>query len=239
MAKPLLARDLNVDVRGLTTSLIPDGSGIQIDFDLVDHLVIGRSTDGKRAVLPLKEGTVAEFKARFADLVASLGGTPHFSDLPSEVPDPVRFSQDTRPRPYDADAVARYFRALVLVDSVYKTYRTGFIGKSSPVHLFWGAMDLAVTRFSGGAAPMHPGNIPGLPDAVTRDAYDHQCASAGFWPGGIGSSEASFYAYTYPVVEGYPAIEVSPGEAVWDTTWGNSCSHMKRSGGRRTLQPPS
>src|SRR5262249_39596344 len=155
-------------------------------FDLVNHVVIGEAADGRRAELPLGPMSVADFHGRFRDLVARLGGTAEFDGRPNEVPDAIPFQDDTRSRPYDADAVTRFFHALVAVSRVFSRFRTGFTGKVSPVHLFWGSFDLAVTRFSGRRAPLHPGGIPNLPDEVTREAYSDEVSSAGFWPGGGG-----------------------------------------------------
>src|SRR4029079_18814165 len=126
--------------------------------------------------------------------------------------DPVPFRQDRRPRPYDADAVARFFQALVAMVPVFQRFRTGFIGKVSPVHLCWGSFDLAVTRFSGGRAPLHPGGIPALPDAVTREAYSHEVSSAGFWPGGVGVDVPAFYSYAYPAPAGFEGARPEPKE---------------------------
>lgn len=139
---------------GLTSAPIPDGPGIEIVLDLRDHMVVGTCGNGRKASFPLGPTTVAAFRENFLKLIADLGGTPTFSDIPNEVPNPVRFSEDHRDRPYDREAVHRYHLALVAVDRVFNRFRTSFLGKSSPVHLFWGALDLAVTRFSGRRAPL-------------------------------------------------------------------------------------
>ena len=173
--------------RGLTTGLVPDSPGaIELAFDLLDHQLVGHSTAGRSASLPLGPTSAADFDAGVRALIAELGGTPEFHGVPNELPDPLPFAEDRAMRPYDAAAVTRYFRALVSVTLVMQRFRTAFLGKVSPVHLFWGSFDLAVTRFSGRRAPPHPGGIPALPDAVTREAYSHEVASAGFWPGGGG-----------------------------------------------------
>lgn len=206
-----------VDARGFTTSLVPDGpGGIEIGFDLLDHAVIGHATDGRKAEVRLGPMSVAEFHGRFVDLVRSLGGTPEFDEHPNEVPDPIRFPDDRIRRPYDADAVTRFFQALVAIDKVLKQFRTAFVGKVSPVHLFWGSFDMAVTRFSGRRAPLHPGGIPGLPDAITREAYSHQVSSAGFWPGDAKSEFPAFYSYAYPTPEGFAAARIAPDAAYFD-----------------------
>lgn len=210
-----------VTARGLTTSRVPDKpGGIEIRFDLLDHEVVGESTRGGRAAFGLGPMSVAEFHARFIDLLRSLGGTPSFHGRPNELPNPIPFAEDGEPRPYDAEAVTRYFHALVSVVPVFEAFRTGYIGKVSPVHLFWGSFDLAVTRFSGRDAPMHPGGVPGLPDAVTREAYSHEVASAGFWPGGGGADYPAFYAYAYPAPEGFRDAQVAPNAAFFDAGLG-------------------
>jgi predicted GNAT family acetyltransferase len=204
-----------VTPRGLASSPIPDGSGIEILFDLRDHMVMGTSGDGRKASFALGPTTVAAFHANFVRLVSELGGTPIFNGQPNEVPDPVPFSEDHRERPYDRDAVQRFHHASMAVDRVFKTFRTSFLGKCSPVHLFWGALDLAVTRFSGRRAPLHPGGIPALPDDVTREAYDREVSSAGFWPGGGGIDYPAFYAYAYPTPNGFRGASVRPDAAFW------------------------
>ena len=200
---------------GLTSSPIPDGPGIEILFDLRDHMVMGTSGDGRKASFALGPTTVAAFHAGFVRLVSELGGTPTFNGQPNEVPDPVPFSDDHRERPYDRDAVQRFHHASMAVDRVFKTFRTSFLGKCSPVHLFWGALDLAVTRFSGRRAPLHPGGIPSLPDDVTREAYDREVSSAGFWPGGGGLDYPAFYAYAWPTPSGFRGASVRPDAAFW------------------------
>jgi Family of unknown function (DUF5996) len=139
---------------------------------------------------------------------------------PNEVPDPVPFAQDAATRPYDREAVQRFHQALVRIDRVFTRFRTGFLGKVSPVHLFWGSFDLAVTRFSGRGAPLHPGGVPALPDAVTQEAYSHEVSSAGFWPGGGGVDEPMFYSYAYPVPDGFADRPVAPAAARFDQALG-------------------
>jgi hypothetical protein len=153
-------------------------------------------------------------------MLADLDITATVSDAPSEIPDAIPFSKDTKNRPWDADAVHRFHRALVTVDGVFKQFRTGFLGKASPVHFFWGSMDLAATRFSGRIAPRHPGGIPALPDAVTCEAYSHEEASVGFWAGSDAYPKAAFYAYAYPSPEGYAAAKIAPAQAAWNTDMG-------------------
>lgn len=200
---------------GLTSSLIPDGSGIEIVFNFHDHRVSGTGGDGRKASFALGETTVAAFHGKFTRLIAELGGTPDFHGRPNEVADPVPFDEDHRDRPYDRDAVQKFHQALLAIDGVFKKFRTSFLGKSSPVHLFWGSFDLAVTRFSGRQAPIHPGGIPALPDDVAQEAYDREVSSAGFWPGGGGVDYPAFYAYAYPAPNGFRATAVRPDAAFW------------------------
>lgn len=210
-----------VDASGFTTSLVPDGAGgVEIALDLLDHAVIGRATDGRTGRFDLAPMSVAEFHSRFIELLTGLGATPEFHGRPNEVPEPVPFAEDRAERPYDAEAVTRFFRASVAVDRVLKRFRTGYLGKVSPVHLFWGSFDLAVTRFSGRPAPLHPGGVPGLPDDVTREAYSHEVSSAGFWPGGGGVDFPAFYSYAYPAPPGFADAAVQPEAAYSDAALG-------------------
>lgn len=212
---------LYVDARGLSTGLVPDGpGGVDIALDLLEHAVIGRASDGRIARFALRPMSVAAFHEAFVKLLREIGASPTFDGSPNEVPTPVPFAEDTAERPYDAAAVTRFFGALVAVDGVFKRFRTGWLGKVSPVHLFWGSFDLAVTRFSGRRAPLHPGGIPALPDTVTQEAYSHEVSSCGFWPGGGGVEEAAFYAYAYPAPEGFAGAPLAPEAARFDETLG-------------------
>ncbi|MCP3727463.1 DUF5996 family protein [Paraburkholderia sp. CNPSo 3272] len=206
-----------VNTRGLTTSLVPDDpGGVEICFDLLDHVITGSATNGRRSQFALERMSVAGFHTRFVDLLRSLGATPDDFGKPNEVPDPIQFAVDQAERPYDKEAVTRYFQALVAVDRVFKRFHTSFIGKASPVHLFWGSFDLAATRFSGRPAPRHPGGIPALPDSITREAYSHEVSSAGFWPGGNGIDFPAFYSYAYPTPDGFNAGRPTPAAAYYD-----------------------
>jgi hypothetical protein len=209
------------NARGFTTGLVADGpGGIELSLDLIDHQVVGQATDGRMARFALEQMSVASFHARTLDLVRALGGTPQLHGRPNEVPDAVPFAEDHAERPYDADAVTRFFRACVSVASVLQTFRTGYLGKVSPVHLFWGSFDLAVTRFSGRRAPLHPGGIPALPDEVTREAYSHEVSSAGFWPGSGPVDFPAFYSYAYPTPADFAATKVLPDAAYFDKNFG-------------------
>jgi hypothetical protein len=211
---------LYVTPRGLTTGLVPDAGGITVDFDFCDQRLVARSASGARGGFALEPMSIATFFDRAKQAIAGVGGTPTMHAVPSEIPEPIPFARDTQQRPYDAEAVAGYHQALLRVDRVFRQFRTSFLGKVSPVHLFWGALDLAVTRFSGRRAPLHPGGVPGLPDAVTREAYSHEVSSAGFWPGGGGAEDAMFYSYAYPEPEGFREARIEPAAARYDAALG-------------------
>lgn len=212
---------LYVDATGLTTGVVPDTeAGIELKLDLIDHGLVGTNDRGDRRIFALEAGTVAGFCYRAKRLIEELGGTAEFHGSPNELEERVAFERDNRARPYDRDAVTRFHRALVLIDAVLKKFRTGFLGKVSPVHFFWGSFDLAVTRFSGRDAPPHPGGIPNLPDAVTREAYSHEVSSAGFWPGGGGIDEPAFYSYAYPAPPGFSDEPIEPKEAHFERALG-------------------
>lgn len=206
-----------VQPQGLTTSVVPDRpGGIEVMMDLVRHRIRGAAGNGRSASFALEPMTVAEFHRRFLNLIGFLGGTPEFDDTPNELPEVTPFPEDHAPRPYDAAATERFLGALISAHKVFSLFRTGFLGKASPVHLFWGAFDLAVTRFSGRTAPPHPGGIPNLPDEVTREAYSHEVSSAGFWPGGAADIDyPAFYSYAYPEPEGFADARVEPDAAFY------------------------
>jgi len=210
-----------VTPRGLTTSRIPDGDGgIEVQFDFLDAAVVGNCTNGRTTRFALTEMSAADFHARFVQLIDELGGNSEFHGRPNEIPDAIPFAEDTAPRPYDFDAVTRFHRVLLTVSQVFEQFRTGFRGKVSPVHLFWGSFDLAVTRFSGRKAPLHPGGIPNLPDDITQEAYSHEVSSAGFWAGGGPVDDAAFYSYAYPGPDGFPEAAVEPDSAYFDKDFG-------------------
>ncbi|WP_066798250.1 DUF5996 family protein [Sphingomonas soli] len=212
---------LYVMPRGLGTSPIPSNAGpFELEFDLVDHRLAVRMADGSDASIALGAGTIAGFYAELMAVLGAFGIHVAINTLPNEMPDPVRFPEDTQHRPYERAAVEAFHGALCRVDSVFKHFRTGFLGKASPVHFFWGSFDLAVTRFSGRAAPPHPGGVPGLPDAVTREAYSHEVSSAGFWPGSDAYPHAAFYSYAYPAPPGFADAPVRPDAARFDAGLG-------------------
>ncbi len=211
---------LYVTARGLGTSPIPIGAEIfEIEFDFVGQRLAVRTSRGAERSLPLRPQSVADFYRATIDLLDSMGVAVAINETPNEVPDPIRFSEDRIHASYDAAAAHRFWRALVQADRVFKLFRSGFLGKASPVHFFWGSFDLAVTRFSGRRAPLHPGGVPGLPDAVVREAYSHEVSSAGFWPGAEAFPRAAFYSYAYPEPAGFRDRPVAPG-SYFDTTLG-------------------
>lgn len=207
---------LYVTARGLTTSPVPYGTRVfQIDFDFVGHQLTVQSSDGRTVGFPLEPQSVARFWARLKEKMQELDLRISISGTPNEVADPIRFDRDETHRAYDRDYANRFWRVLVQADRVFKKFRARFVGKCSPVHFFWGAPDLAVTRFSGRRAPEHPGGIPNLPDWVTREAYSHEVSSCGFWPGGGSMPSAAFYSYAYPEPVGFSQVEVAPTEAFY------------------------
>ena len=207
---------LYVTARGLGTSPIPYGArSFEIDFDFVDHRLVVRASDGRTAGFALEPQSVATFYVRLTAELARLGIQVRIALTPNEIADAIRFDRDEIHRAYDAEAVGRFWRALVQADRVFKRFRSRFIGKCSPVHFFWGAPDLAVTRFSGRRAPEHPGGIPNLPDRITREAYSHEVSSAGFWPGGGAIAYPAFYSYAYPPPPGFERAPVRPREAFY------------------------
>lgn len=212
---------LYANARGFTTSLVPDApGGVEIAFDLIDHQLIATASNGRTARFDLQPMSVAQFHAQFVELLETLGATSEFHGVPNELPDPVAFAKDDAQRPYDGEAVSRFFRASVCVDRVFSRFRTGFLGKVSPVHLFWGSFDMAVTRFSGRQAPPHTGGIPALPDEITREAYSHEVSSAGFWPGNGGLGFPAFYSYAYPTPKGFGDAKIAPDDAWFDKDLG-------------------
>ena len=212
---------LYVTPRGLTTGPVYENDRcVTLTFDFVDHLLIAEAGDGRRAEVELKPMSVAQFYAGTRGIVQKVGCTFDIHGAPNEVPNATPFEADTDERPYDGDAVARFHQALLRIVPVFERSRTAFLGKISPVHLFWGSFDLALTRFSGRSAPLHQGGFPHLPDAVTREAYSHEVSSAGFWPGHGGAGEPMFYSYAYPTPDGFGARVVEPKEARWDDDLG-------------------
>jgi len=209
---------LYVTTRGLTTSPIPYGNlTFEIDFNFIDHRLTVQSSDGRTAHIALKAQSVAAFYTTLMEEMSKLNLHVNINRKPNEVPEPIRFDQDETHCAYDAEYANRFWRILVQADRIFKEFRGRFIGKCSPVHFFWGAPDLAVTRFSGRRAPEHPGGIPNLPDRVTREAYSHEVSSCGFWPGGGPIPYAAFYSYAYPEPAGFAAASVLPDAAFYSS----------------------
>jgi hypothetical protein len=211
---------LYVTARGLGTSAIPAGPEIlEMEFDFISQRLVARTSSGEERAFPLVPQTVADFYSQIIDLLNGVGVAVAINEMPNEVANPIRFSQDRTHAVYDASSTYRFWRALIQVDRVFKLFRSGFIGKASPVHFFWGSFDLAVTRFSGRPAPLHPGNVPALPDSIAQEAYSHEVSSAGFWPGNEAFPEAAFYSYAYPEPAGFRDRPV-PAEAHFDAALG-------------------
>jgi hypothetical protein len=208
---------LYVTPRGLTTSPIPHGERtFQVDFDFLRHELVVATSDGDLRSLPLRQQATAELYAALMATLDEIGLPVRIHGRPNEVEEAIPFAEDRRHSSYDPEAVERFRRVLVQVDRVFHEFRARFVGKSSPVHFFWGSFDLAVTRFSGRPAPPHPGGFPNLPDRITREAYSHEVSSAGFWPGGEAMPDPIFFSYAYPTPEGFPEARIGPDAAGWN-----------------------
>jgi hypothetical protein len=207
---------LYVSARGLSTNLIPHSSGgFEIEFDFIGHQL-----HGKQVSFDLESMSVADFYHQTFDGLRKLGIDTRIYPKPVELPDPIlAFPDNTEIAPYDAEAIHTFWLALTDVQRVFAKFREDFLGKVSPIHFFWGAFDLAVTRFSGRTAPKHRGGVPNCPDYVMVESYSHELSSAGFWPG-TGLGEAAFYAYAYPEPEGYRSAKVLPKEAWYSEEMG-------------------
>jgi hypothetical protein len=214
---------LHVSTRGLTTAPMPLRDGLlKIELDFISHALIARTSAGSIDTFALEPMTVSQFYRRYRRLLRSLDAAVPISEVPVEVADRTRFSDDTAHAAYDPDAAHRCWRILVESDRVLEPYRAVFIGKSSPVHFWWGSFDLACTRFSGRRAPTHPGGIPYIADRVVLEAYSHECCSVGWWPGGGHGAvrepivrEPAYYAYAYPEPPGYSTARIAPAEAYY------------------------
>ncbi len=216
---------LYVTARGLGTSPIPHGSRfLELSFDFIDHALDIATSDGARRRIALRPRTVADFHRSVMAALDELGLPVRIDERPCEIPAAIPFSQDRTHAAYDAAYAHSFWRALLQIDRVLKKFRTGFIGKSSPVHFFWGSFDIAVTRFSGRTAPPHPGGAPGVADAVMREAYSHEVSSAGFWPGGGGIDFPAFYSYAYPTPDGFEDAPVRPAPPPSTPRSASSCS---------------
>jgi hypothetical protein len=212
---------LYVTSRGLTTSPIPHGTRtFEIEFDFLAHELLITVSNGAARKIPLRPRSVADFYAAVMSALGELGIPVRIKDYPCEIPGAIQFGKDDAHGSYDRDHAERFWQALVQVDRVFKQFRTGFIGKVSPVHFFWGSFDLAVTRFSGRRAPAFTAQVPGLDVSVMREAYSHEVSSAGFWPGGNGIDYPAFYSYAYPTPAQFKDCRVEPEGAEFNSTLG-------------------
>ena len=203
--------------RGLTTGRMPyGGEHLQMDFDFVTHEFSVRTSRGDRRSIALAPMSVADFYRAVMEMLTAVKMPVPISPRPCEVERPVPFDRDVEHRAYDPEYAHRCWRILTSAADVFLRFRSRFFGKASPVHFFWGAFDLAVTRFSGRVAPPHPGGVPNLADRVTRDAYSHEVSSCGFWPGGAPAPYPLFYSYAYPEPDGFARAPLRPSEARYD-----------------------
>jgi len=211
---------LQPNARGLAAmpTAASGGRTFTLTIDLCRHAMVLWVSDGSREEVPLNAGSVAALHRRLVAILDLHELPSSFNGVPSEIEDPVPFADDNRPRDYDRDSAERFRGALAAILPVFAKFRAGFMGKASPVHFWWGAFDLAASRFSGRTAPQHPGGMPGLPDRITREAYSHEVASGGFWAGGVTPAEPFFYSYIYPEPDGYRDAKVAHGR--FDTTFG-------------------
>jgi hypothetical protein len=209
---------LYLTARGLTTSPIPHGSSIfEIHFDFISHELQILTSNGEGCAIPLQSRSVAEFYREVMRRLEDLDLAVKIDMLPNEIPDPIRFDEDEAHRSYDAEYANRFWHVIAQSDRVFKDFRSRFCGKCSPVHFFWGSFDLAVTRFSGRPAPQHPGGIPHLPDAITREAYSQEVSSLGFWPGNAAMPTPIFYSYAYPEPKGLSEAKIKPASAAYNS----------------------
>jgi Family of unknown function (DUF5996) len=207
---------LYITPRGLTTGTIPSKPHtFEIRFDFIDHQLHIEASDGAIQKIDLIPRSTADFYQAVMAALKAIHIEVSIWTMPQEIADPIPFDQDARHFAYDSEYAHRFWQILVQVDRIMTTFRANFIGKSSPVHFFWGSFDLAVTRFSGQTAPQHPGGVPGMADWVTREAYSHEVSSCGFWPGGGEITDPVFYAYAYPEPEAFQTYPVQPKEAFY------------------------
>src|SRR6184192_4838841 len=205
---------LYLTARGLTTSPVPHSlSTFEISFDFIDHQLRIDASDGRRRAIELRPRPVADFYRAVMKTLAELELPVAINTTPNEIQEAIPFERDETHRSYDRDYANRFWRVLVQVDRVFKNFRSRFCGKCSPVHFFWGSFDLAVTRFSGRPAPPHPGGVPHLPDAITREAYSQEVSSLGFWPGNDQIPTALLYSYAYPSPDGFADAKIKPAAA--------------------------
>lgn len=211
---------LQPNARGLSTlaTEASDGRTFTLTLDLCRHAIVLWASDGAREEVPLNAGSVAALHRRLVRILDEHGLPSSFNGRPSEIADAIDFASDETERVYNRDSATAFREAIAAMLPAFQYFRAGFEGKASPVHFWWGAFDLAVSRFSGRPAPPHPGGMPGLPDRVAREAYSREVASAGFWAGGVTEAEPFFYSYAYPEPDGYRGAEVAHGR--FDETFG-------------------
>ena len=211
---------LQPNARGLST--LPTGASggrtFTLTLDLCRHAIVLWASDGSREEVPLNAGSIAALHQRLIAILDRHDLPSGFNGKPNEIPDAVPFADDHATREYDRDSATRFREALAAVIPVFANFRAGFVGKASPVHFWWGSFDLAVSRFSGRDAPVHPGGVPGLPDRITREAYNREVTSGGFWAAGATAAEAFFYSYIYPEPDGYRTAKVAHGR--FDESYG-------------------
>jgi len=203
---------------GILPTAASGGRTFTLTLDLCRHAIVLWISDGGREEVPLNAGSIAALHRRLITILDAHGLPTSFNGRPNELPDALPFADDTAARDYDRDSAERFRGALAAMLPVFARFRSGFSGKASPVHFWWGSFDLAVSRFSGRVAPPHPGGVPGLPDRITREAYSHEVSSAGFWAGGVTPAEPSFYSYAYPEPEGLRSRSLASGR--FDETYG-------------------
>lgn len=212
---------LYVSPRGFTTGSIPWGDGIfEIEFDFVDHCLRINSSFTENRKMALTPRSVADFYKELMGHLRDMGINIRIHAAPNEVEVAVPFALNEADCSYDGERVSKFWQATVSIHNVFQKFRSGFTGKVSPVHFFWGAFDLAVTRFSGRPAPLHPGGMPNMPDDVMQEAYNREVSSAGFWPGNDAFPQAAFYSYCYPTPEAFGQAEIKPKEAFWSPEMG-------------------
>jgi hypothetical protein len=212
---------LYVSPRGLTTGSMPFALGLfQIEFDFIAHELVITSSTGHTESIKLTAGSVADFHRKVFQKLKQMGIEVHIHEKPNELEEAIPFPDDDQHRPYDAAEMNNLWQVFIKVDRVFTTFRAGFAGKNSPVHLFWGAFDLAVTRFSGRPAPKHPGGAPNMPDEIMQEAYSHEVSSCGFWPGNAQSPVPIFYSYCYPAPLAFADQQVEPASAFYSQEMG-------------------
>lgn len=212
---------LYISPSGFTTQAIPyEGGAFQIDLDFQKHILLINSTYKDDYVFPLESMSVADFYERLMEGLRAVGVQVLIYKRPNELEYNLPFDKDTERRPYDRKKVEDFWEAMIKVNCVFTAFRSEFVGKCSPVHLFWGAFDLAVTRFSGRPAPLHPGGMPNMPLAVMQEAYSQEVSSAGFWPGSKDMPEPAFYLYCYPTPDTFKDQTIAPEQAFWSDEMG-------------------